>query len=96
MSIQLARALGAQVFATASSRDQDLIARPGATPIDYRAQSVEQYVESLTQGAGFDLVVDTVGGATLDASRWVGVHIRWLRCRFAKRRTQECSPFIRS
>jgi NADPH2:quinone reductase len=37
-------------------------------PIDYRAQSVEQYVESLTQGAGCDLVVDTVGGATLDAS----------------------------
>ena len=29
---------------------------------------VEQYVESCTHGAGFDLVVDTVGGATLDAS----------------------------
>lgn len=68
VSVQLARALGAQVFATGSSGDQDLIARLGATPIDYRAQSVEQYVASLTQGAGFDLVVDTVGGATLDAS----------------------------
>lgn len=66
--VQLARALGAQVFATGSAGDQDLIARLGATPIDYRAQSVEQYVASLTQGAGFDLVVDTVGGATLDAS----------------------------
>jgi NADPH2:quinone reductase len=68
VSVQLARALGAQVYATASSRDQDLVTRLGATPIDYRAQSVEQYVESITQGAGFDLVVDTVGGPTLDAS----------------------------
>jgi NADPH:quinone reductase len=68
MAVQLAHALGAKVFATASSRDHAFIARLGATPIDYRAQSVEQYVEALTQGAGFDLVVDTVGGATLDAS----------------------------
>jgi NADPH2:quinone reductase len=68
VSVQLARALGAQVYATTSSRDHDLVMRLGATPIDYRAQSVEQYVESITQGVGFDLVVDTVGGPTLDAS----------------------------
>lgn len=68
VSVQLARALGATVFATASARDHALVERLGATPIDYRAQSVEQYVDSFTQGAGFDLVVDTVGGATLDAS----------------------------
>ena len=68
VSVQIARALGAEVFATASSRDHDLVKRLGATPIDYRAQTVEQYVASLTHGEGFDLVVDTVGGATLDAS----------------------------
>jgi len=68
VSVQLARALGAQAYATASSRDHDLVMRLGATPIDYRAQPLEQYVESFTQGAGFDLVVDTVGGPTLDAS----------------------------
>ncbi|WP_180731551.1 zinc-dependent alcohol dehydrogenase family protein [Paraburkholderia sp. PGU19] len=68
VSVQLARALGAQVFATASARDQDLVARFGATPIDYAARTVEQYVDELTAGEGFDLVVDTVGGATLDAS----------------------------
>ncbi len=108
VSVQLARALGAEVFATASSRDHDLVARLGATPIDYRAQSVEQYVASSTLGAGFDLVVDTVGGPSLDASfaavkhfghvvsALVGVRMRLLRCRFAKRRTQECSPSIRS
>ena len=68
ISVQLARALGAQVFATASARDHGLVTRLGATPIDYRSQSVEQYVASLTQDTGFDVVVDTVGGPSLDAS----------------------------
>lgn len=68
VAVQLARALGGQVFATASARDLDRVERLGATPIDYRAQTVEQYVHSMTAGKGFDLVVDTVGGASLDAS----------------------------
>ncbi len=68
ISVLLARSLGATVAASASARDQDIVARFGATPIDYRAQTVEQYVEACTRGEGFDLVVDTVGGATLDAS----------------------------
>ncbi|RKR37852.1 zinc-dependent alcohol dehydrogenase family protein [Paraburkholderia sp. BL17N1] len=68
VSVQLARALGARVFATASARDQDELMRLGATPIDYAAQNVEQYVARHTGGAGFEVVADTVGGATLDAS----------------------------
>ena len=68
VAVQLAVALGAQVFATASARDHDFVASLGATPIDHRTQSVEQYVAALTEGRGFDVVVDTVGGATLDAS----------------------------
>ncbi|PVX73137.1 NADPH:quinone reductase-like Zn-dependent oxidoreductase [Paraburkholderia unamae] len=68
VAIQIARALGAEVFATASARKLALIGQLGATAIDYGAQSVEQYVQAHTGGAGFDLVVDTVGGATLDAS----------------------------
>jgi NADPH:quinone reductase len=68
VSVQLARALGGSVWATASERDQEVVSRWGATPIDYRKQTVELYVESCTKGEGFDLVVDTVGGATLDAS----------------------------
>ncbi len=67
ISVQLARALGGIVWATASERDQEIVAGLDATPIDYRKQTVEQYVESCTRGKGFDLVVDTVGGATLDA-----------------------------
>jgi len=68
VSVQLARALGGIVWATASGSNQEVVSRLGATPIDYRKQTVEEYVESCTQGEGFDLVVDTVGGATLDAS----------------------------
>lgn len=68
VSVQLARARGAKVFATASGGNQAVLVQFGATPIDYATQTVEQYVGSCTDGAGFDLVVDTVGGATLDAS----------------------------
>lgn len=68
VSVQLAKALGAKVFATASARDAQVIQRFGATPIDYREFTVEQYVKEFSHGEGFDLVVDTVGGETLDAS----------------------------
>ncbi|WP_322034280.1 zinc-dependent alcohol dehydrogenase family protein [Paraburkholderia sp. J76] len=68
VAVQIARALGASVFATGSARNADVIARLGATPVDYGALSVEEYVQAHTAGAGFDLVVDTVGGKTLDAS----------------------------
>ncbi|WP_158937308.1 zinc-dependent alcohol dehydrogenase family protein [Burkholderia sp. S171] len=68
VAVQIARARGAIVFATASALNQDVVAGFGATPIDYAAQTVEQYVEKCTEGEGFDLVVDTVGGSTLDAS----------------------------
>ena len=68
IAVQIAKALGAQVFATGAATDQAYIRSLGATPIDYRAQTVEQYVAQYTGGQGFDLVYDTVGGATLDAS----------------------------
>jgi NADPH:quinone reductase len=68
LSVQLALALGARVFATASARDHAYLQSLGATPIDYRSTSVEQYVVAHTEGQGFDLVVDTAGGASLDAS----------------------------
>ena len=37
-------------------------------PIDYRTESVDDYVARHTAGKGFDIIYDTVGGATLDAS----------------------------
>jgi NADPH:quinone reductase-like Zn-dependent oxidoreductase len=40
----------------------------GATAIDYKAMAPEEYVAKHTGGEGFDVVYDTVGGATIDAS----------------------------
>jgi NADPH2:quinone reductase len=68
VSVQLARALGARVFATVSEADVALMQQYGAVGIDYRKFSVDQYVKTHTNGEGFDLVADTVGGPTLDAS----------------------------
>jgi len=68
VAVQIAVALGAEVFATVSPNKFDIVKEFGAIPIDYTAQTVEQYVATSTRGAGFDIVYDTVGGATLDDS----------------------------
>ena len=68
IAVQIARAFGADVFATVSPEKTQIVADFGATPINYRAMSVEEYVATHTGGQGFDIVYDTVGGATLDAS----------------------------
>jgi NADPH:quinone reductase len=68
IAVQLAKAFGAEVFATVSVDKQSVIEEFGATPIDYRTLSTEQYVALHTAGQGFDVVYDTVGGATIDAS----------------------------
>jgi len=93
----------AEVFATGSAASQAYIKRLGAVPIDYRAMTVENYVAKYSDGRGFDIVYDTVGGATLDASsmpspgsamssaRLAGARMRWRRCRFAPRATRACS-----
>lgn len=67
IAIQLARAIGAQVFATGSTAQQGYISSLGATFID-RNEAVTDYVAKHTNGAGFDVVYDTVGGQVLDAS----------------------------
>jgi NADPH:quinone reductase len=68
MVVQLAISRGARVYATGSGESLAIIARLGATPIDYRQTAVDEYVAQHTDGRGFDVVYDTVGGATLDAS----------------------------
>lgn len=79
IAVQLAAACGATVFATGSASQQAAIAALGATAIDYRAQCVDQYMATYTDGNGFDIVYDTVGGATLDdsfkAARLYGGHV---------------------
>ncbi len=69
IAVQLAKAFGAQVFTTVSAEQFDAARAYGAMPIDYRTSTVAQYVAEHTAGGkGFDIVYDTVGGATLDAS----------------------------
>src|SRR5450830_738438 len=68
IAVQIAKAHGAVVFATGNAGQRDTIESFGATFIDYENSTVEDYVMQHTAGEGFDIVYDTVGGATLDAS----------------------------
>src|SRR6202044_2546589 len=68
VAVQIARARGAEVFATVSPRKAETVRQLGATPIDYAAMTVAEYVAACTAGEGFDIVFDTIGGAVLDAS----------------------------
>src|SRR5690606_16890895 len=63
-AIQLARAFGARVFATASTDDkcraiEELGAERG---INYREEDFVKVVKELTDGKGVDLILDMVGG----------------------------------
>ena len=66
--VQIAKARGAEVFATVSEEKRAIVEAYGAVPIDYRAMKVEEYVPAFAGGEGFDVIYDTVGGATLDDS----------------------------
>jgi len=63
MAIQIARARGARVIATASSANQDFMRKLGADQtIDYAKTKFEDAVKDV------DLVLDAVGGETLERS----------------------------
>ncbi|MEU8181283.1 zinc-dependent alcohol dehydrogenase family protein [Micromonospora sp. NPDC049047] len=68
VGVQLAKARGAEAYATGGPASMHLIESLGAVPIDYTSTSVEEYVQRYTGGEGFDVIADNVGGATLDAS----------------------------
>jgi len=68
VAVQIAVASGADVFATVSADKAEIVTRYGATAIDYKRLTAEQYVARYTGGEGFDVVYDTVGGKTLDDS----------------------------
>ena len=66
VALQLAKHFGANVFSTGGGEKQlDLIKKLGATPINYKTESVEDYVAKHTNGKGFDIVYDSVGGANM-------------------------------
>ena len=69
VALQLAKHFGADVYSTGGGEKQlALIEELGATAINYKTESVEQYVAAHTGGAGFDLVFDSVGGANMAKS----------------------------
>ena len=62
-AIQIAKARGAKVFATASTANQDFLKELGAdVAIDYKTQKFEEIAKDV------DVVLDTVGGDTLARS----------------------------
>ena len=69
-AIQLAKAAGATVIATASGEERVArLARYGMDHgINYATKNVATEVREITNGKGVDLVVDPVGGAVLESS----------------------------
>jgi NADPH2:quinone reductase len=69
-AIQLAKRAGARVLATASSpeRLERLVPLGLDHGIDYTATDFAEEVRRLTDGAGADVIVDSVGGSTLQRS----------------------------
>ncbi|NHN38045.1 zinc-dependent alcohol dehydrogenase family protein [Pseudomaricurvus alcaniphilus] len=69
VALQLARHFGASVYATGGGDKQlALIEKLGAKSINYKTETVADYVASHTGGAGFDIVFDSVGGANIVTS----------------------------
>ena len=68
--LQLAKAMGAEVHTTISNGQKEELAQElGADHvINYFKMSPKQYVAQFTEGTGYDLVFDTVGGTCLDHS----------------------------
>jgi len=66
VALQLAKHFGAAVYSTGGGDKQlALIKELGAHPINYKTEKVEDYVQQHTNGGGFDIVYDSVGGANM-------------------------------
>ena len=93
VAVQIAKHLGGLVHTTVSSEAKAQIANTlGADAvINYTEHTVEDYVGRHTEGRGYDVVFDTVGGANLDASfqaaRFGGTVVN-----IAARSTHDLSP----
>lgn len=66
VALQLANYFGAAVYATGGGDKQlALIEQLGAKAINYKTEVVADYVAEHTEGAGFDIVFDSVGGVNM-------------------------------
>lgn len=69
IAIQLAKAMGAYVFATCSSKNLDFVKEIGADrAIDYKNEDYAEVIHQETCDLGVDLVLDTIGGETIQRS----------------------------
>lgn len=69
VALQLAKYFGAEVCSTGGGDKQlALIEKLGAKGINYKTEKVADYVASHTDGKGFDIVFDTVGGENMKNS----------------------------
>lgn len=93
IAIQLAKWRGATVYTTASSQEKlEIGTRLGAdVTINYREESVHDYVQKYTDGKGFDVVFDTVGGKNLDRS-FEAAAVHGTIIAIAARSTHDLSP----
>lgn len=93
VAIQLAKWGGATVYTTASSQEKlEIGARLGAdVTINYREESVHDYVQKYTNGKGFAVVFDTVGGENLDRS-FEAAAVHGTVIAIAARSTHDLSP----
>ncbi len=68
--VQMAHALGARVFGTASTPEKAAIAREAGADevIQYTTEDFESEIKRLTNGRGVDVVYDSVGRTTFDKS----------------------------
>jgi NADPH2:quinone reductase len=77
-AIQIGKGLGARVVAAASSAERlDIAKQCGADAlIDYGREDLNEQIKALTNGAGADVILDTVGGDVFDdcvrAINWEG------------------------
>ena len=93
IAIQLAKWVGANVYTTASTEKKLEIALDlGADiAINYREERVQDYVQKHTEGKGFDVVFDTVGGENLDRS-FEATAVHGTVAAIAARSTHDLSP----
>lgn len=70
IAVQMAKAFGAQVAASASTEEKIAIAASSGADwtIRYDQEEVKRYISRITGGAGFDVVFDSAGGANLPKS----------------------------
>jgi NADPH2:quinone reductase len=91
-AVEIGKALGARVIATAGGADKCAIAaKHGADDtIDYKSEDVRERVKALTAGRGADVVYDPVGGDIFEASlRAVAWNARLVVIGFAAGQVQQ-------